>query len=100
MRKCLSALLTLAFMVTCGAFPVSEGHAQEAASSQQLQLGIIVTRTSEEAQAVLKALKAGMDFGVLAKEKSIDSTADDGGYMGQMNPGGLKIGRASCRGRG
>src|ERR1039457_565838 len=90
MRKCLSALLTLAFMVTCGAFPVSEGHEQEAGSSQQLQLGIIVTRTSEERQAVMKALKAGMDFGVLAKEKSIDSTADDGGDMGQMNPGGLK----------
>jgi hypothetical protein len=32
--------------------------------ANEMHVGMIVTRTSEEAQAVLKALKAGMDFGV------------------------------------
>jgi hypothetical protein len=74
MPKCRSALFALALIVTFGAFLVSKAHAQEAASSQELQVGIIVTRTSETAQDVLKELNAGMDFGVLAKEKSIDPT--------------------------
>jgi len=30
---------------------------------------------------VIKELKTGTDFGVLAKENSIDATADDGGYL-------------------
>jgi len=89
MPKCLSALLALALMVTAGAFLVPDGHAQEAAPPQEVHLGIIVTRTSEEAQAVLKALNAGMDFGVLAKENSIDPSADNGGYLGQLNPADL-----------
>jgi tetratricopeptide (TPR) repeat protein len=89
MPKFLSALLALALMVTAGAFLVSDEHAQEAAPPQEVHLGIIVTRTSEEAQAVLKALNAGMDFGVLAKENSIDPSADNGGYLGQLNPADL-----------
>jgi hypothetical protein len=58
-----------------------------AASSQSLSAqggaypGIIVTRTAADASDVLTQLKAGMDFGVLAKEHSIDPTADDGGSL-------------------
>jgi len=86
MPKCRSALFALALMVTAGAFLVSKTYAQEAASSEELHVGIIVTRTSETAQAVLKELNAGKDFCVLAKEKSIDPTADDGGYIGSKVP--------------
>ena len=89
MPKGHSALLTLALMAAAGAFLVSEGHAQETAPSQELHLGILITHTSEEAQAVLKALNAGMDFGVLAKEHSIDPSANNGGYLGQLNPAEL-----------
>jgi hypothetical protein len=51
---------------------------------------IIVTRTAEQAQEVRRELKAGREFGVTAKGKSIDSTADEGGYMGRMNPEQLR----------
>jgi len=39
---------------------------------------------------VLEKLKAGYDFATLAKEKSIDPTADSGGFMGRMNLAGLR----------
>jgi len=59
--------------------------AQQDAASHPVELGIIVTATESEATEVLKQLNAGWDFSVLAKEKSIDSTAVDGGYMGKQN---------------
>ncbi len=55
-------------------------------SPRSVELGIIVAPTSEEAEKILKKLKAGTDFGVLAKENSIDTTADDGGYLGRLSP--------------
>ena len=82
MPNCRGALLALALMWNAGFFVGSKAHAQEAASARELHVGIIITRTSEAAQAVLQALNAGMDFGVLAKENSIDPSADDGGYIG------------------
>jgi tetratricopeptide (TPR) repeat protein len=60
--------------------------AQQQSNSPSLELGIIVTPTAEQAEKVIKELKTGTDFGVLAKENSIDATADDGGYLGRMNP--------------
>lgn len=60
-------------------------HAQQPADSHPVDLGILVTSSQSEADAVLKQLNAGFDFSVLAKEKSIDSTAVDGGYMGNMS---------------
>jgi len=75
-------------------------------TSPHIELGIIVTSTEAEAQSVLGRLNAGWDFGVLAKEKSIDVTAIDGGYFGrftvsQLQPeietavAGLKVGQLS-----
>jgi hypothetical protein len=60
--------------------------AQEERNSPSVELGIIVTPTVEQAEKVIKEFKAGTDFGVLAKENSIDSTADDGGYLGRISP--------------
>ncbi len=71
-----------------------------------VNLGILVTAKESEAQDALKQLRAGMDFAVLAKEKSIDATAKDGGSMGrlrlsELNPAlreaakGLKAGQFS-----
>jgi hypothetical protein len=82
MPKCRGALLALALIWNAGFVAGAKAHAQEAAAPHELHIGIIVTRTSEAAQAVLQALKAGMDFGVLAKENSVDPSADDGGYIG------------------
>src|SRR6204780_2252861 len=62
-------------------------RSQQAESQPEVYVGMIVTRSAEDAQAVLNQLKAGMDFGVLAKEKSIDPSSNDGGYVGgQLTP--------------
>jgi len=61
----------------------------EDASAPQVDLGIIVTHTEAEAADVLRQLNAGMDFSVLAAEKSIDHTASAGGYMGHVSPAQL-----------
>jgi FG-GAP-like repeat/PPIC-type PPIASE domain/ASPIC and UnbV len=67
------------------------GCAQQVQGSNEEEIGIIVTKTAEQAHETLKALRAGMDFGVIAKENSIDSTAVEGGYMGRMNPEALRV---------
>jgi tetratricopeptide (TPR) repeat protein len=79
--------LILAFFLT--ALP-SPGVAQQSDVSSALHLGIIVTRTTEQASGVLKKLSAGWDFGVLARENSIDPSADQGGYLGRLRPEGLR----------
>jgi len=55
-----------------------------------MDIGIIVSSSNSEAELVLKQLRAGQDFFVLAKEKSTDATAIDGGYMGRLNPAQLR----------
>jgi cytochrome oxidase Cu insertion factor (SCO1/SenC/PrrC family)/tetratricopeptide (TPR) repeat protein len=44
--------------------------------------GLILSATRTDAEKISKELAAGADFGVLAKEKSIDPSARDGGYLG------------------
>jgi tetratricopeptide (TPR) repeat protein len=65
--------------------------AQTQDTAHKIQLGIIVLPTLEDAQAAVKLLNAGQDFAVLAKEKSIDATATDGGYMGNLDPSELRV---------
>jgi len=60
--------------------------AERADIPRSAEIGILVTATLPQAIEVSNELKAGMDFGVLAKEKSIDPTAKDGGYMGRLDP--------------
>jgi tetratricopeptide (TPR) repeat protein len=84
------------FAIACVALTVSPnlltncGCAQLPDAAPEKELGIIVTQSQEQAQEVLRELKAGMDFGVEAKEHSIDSTAADGGYLGHVNPADLR----------
>ena len=53
-------------------------------------LRIIVVASTEQAQQILIRLRNGEDFAALAKEKSVDATADDGGYMGKVDPAALR----------
>jgi len=64
--------------------------AQQTETSSELHLGIIVTHTAEQADVVLKKLNGGWDFGVLARENSIDPSADQGGYLGRLRPDELR----------
>ena len=51
---------------------------------------LIVVASFEEAEAVLRLLDKGGDFETLAKERSTDPTATDGGYLGKLHPGTLR----------
>src|ERR1700677_4711281 len=79
-------VLALIFLV---AF-LPNAQAQQAADSQELELGVLITARAEDAAAILKQLKAGADFGVLAREKSIDTTAAQGGYLGRLSLASLR----------
>src|SRR5271156_1817290 len=86
-RRRMAALvwLQLLFATVTSTLFLAPARSQQAGSPPEVPLGMIVTRTAEEAQAVLNELKAGMDFGVLAKEKSVDPSSDDGGYIGGLS---------------
>jgi hypothetical protein len=53
-------------------------------------LRIIVVSSLEKAERILDRLKQGQDFAVLARQESIDSTADDGGLIGKIDPANLR----------
>jgi hypothetical protein len=91
MSKWNIAVPALWLMVSISAFFLPSARSQQAESPPEVYVGMIVTRTAEEAQAVLNELKAGMDFGVLAKEKSIDPSSDDGGYIGGLSSAQLTL---------
>lgn len=76
------------FLLLIGSAPLM--RAQQGEIFHEAEVGIIVTGTSDDAAEILKQLKAGMDFGVLAKEKSTDPTSVDGGYMGRLSPEQLR----------
>lgn len=76
-------LLVLAFLVFC--FVPTEGQ-----QNSHLGLRIIVVGSEPEAQQILERLRKSEDFAALAKEKSTDSTAEDGGYMGAPDPASLR----------
>ena len=84
----IAAFTASVLLVAISSFPVA---AQAGSASLELDLGIIVMPTQDGAEAVLKQLNAGADFSVLAKEKSTDATSVDGGYLGKMDPKGLRL---------
>jgi hypothetical protein len=58
--------------------------------TDEVELQVIVVRSPEEAQQVIERLKKGTDFSQLAREKSIDPTAENGGFMGRLSLGALR----------
>jgi len=51
---------------------------------------MMVVDSVDEAERILKQLESGFDFGVLAREKSTDATAIDGGFLGKVDPASLR----------
>jgi len=74
----------------CASLYGQSAKPEGSAKPKEVALQVIVVNTPEQAQRVLERLKAGYDFASLAKEKSIDPTADSGGYMGRMDPASLR----------
>lgn len=64
--------------------------AGQASASRVVGLQILVVDSPTEADKALQRLKAGEDFAAVAKQISTDTTASDGGYMGQIDPGTLR----------
>jgi tetratricopeptide (TPR) repeat protein len=58
--------------------------------TKEVGISIIVVDSERAAQQVLAQLHRGADFAALAKEKSTDPTAADGGYMGKLDPSTLR----------
>src|SRR5215467_14282410 len=79
-----------AFGLVCALLYGQSAKPDVNAKPSEVALQVIVVSTSEQASQVLTRLKAGYDFAALAKEKSIDPTADSGGYMGRMDPASLR----------
>jgi tetratricopeptide (TPR) repeat protein len=65
----------------------SEG--QDAAQTP-LELRILVVNTQSEAERILQQLRTGEDFAALARQKSIDPSASDGGSLGRVSPESLR----------
>jgi hypothetical protein len=70
------------------AFLLLAGAAGSEAPS--LSLRIIVVSTREQAVDISEQLRKGADFAALARQKSTDSTAADGGSMGKVDPTTLR----------
>jgi hypothetical protein len=62
----------------------------ESASTKAIAVRLIVVDSAGEAEKILDRLKAGDDFAVLAREKSVDATAIDGGLLGEVDPATLR----------
>jgi len=60
------------------------------AGQDAVPLRMIVVNSADEAEKIQAELKRGADFAVLAREKSVDATAIDGGLMGRVDPGTLR----------
>jgi tetratricopeptide (TPR) repeat protein len=60
------------------------------ASLGPIPLRLIVAGSAADAEKILEQLKNGADFGVLAREKSLDATSIDGGFLGVVDPATLR----------
>jgi len=66
-------------------------RAWQASETAVVPLQVIVVSSAAEARLVRDRLKNGEDFAALAREKSIDPYADQGGYVGEVDPATLRI---------
>ena len=79
------ALALFLSVIFCAPSLVSQtSPTQSSAPPGQVALAIIVVSSQEKATRILDQLKQGQDFAKLAKQESIDSTAEEGGFMGRV----------------
>jgi tetratricopeptide (TPR) repeat protein len=79
----------VASAILCGCFAANASpHGQN--GPREVVLQVIVVNSAEKAQEILQRLKNGENFEQLAKEQSLDPTADSGGYLGKYAPDDLR----------
>jgi len=83
-----AAVPSLALALLCLIFAPDRGRGDE---SRAIPVAIIVTAGEGEAAKILDLLKHGEDFAALARQHSIDPTASGGGYLGKVDPDGLRL---------
>src|SRR6476646_10786020 len=59
-------------------------------TSTGIPLRILVLNSAEEAARLRAEVEKGVDFAVLAREKSVDATSIDGGLLGNVDPSTLR----------
>lgn len=69
----------------------SYSQGAEKARTAAISLGVIVVETPAEAEQILESLKKGADFATMARNKSIDATANEGGFIGALDPLELRV---------
>ena len=57
--------------------------------TEELRASHILVKTEDEARAIIKQLDGGADFAKLAKEKSTDASAGNGGDLGYFSDGDM-----------
>ena len=88
----LRTIVTCFFFLTAVVTGAAEGPAAQSLDGpENLDIGIIVVPSRTDIDDVVRALRAGIDFSVLAREKSTDATAVDGGYLGKIAPERLRV---------
>jgi hypothetical protein len=65
-------------------------NASPSEPSDELDLAIIQVSSQREAEQILEQLRAGGDFPALARERSSDPSAKDGGHMGVLRLSDLR----------
>ena len=85
-----AAPIAFLVMIVFSALVSLMAQSPQAAPSGLVSLRIIVVNSPGEAQQILGLLRYGWNFAGLAREKSTDSTAADGGYMGKIDPASLR----------
>ncbi|HXB70666.1 MAG TPA: FG-GAP-like repeat-containing protein [Candidatus Acidoferrales bacterium] len=65
-------------------------RAEQDTSPNTIPLRLIVVNSATQAGQILEALNSGADFAVMAREKSVDATSLDGGFLGSVDPASLR----------
>lgn len=92
-RRPWRTLLSIFLLLTLvhGSFSQTSSRGQGGPSGA-IALRVIVVSSAAEAQQILDRLQKGEDFGIIAKDKSIDPTAEDYGYLGRVDVATLRPG--------
>ena len=80
-RKIFGVMASLAMVSACS---LAAGQSRSESTADEVTLRTIVVSSAESAQRIVERLQKGEDFALLAKQQSIDATAEDGGFMGEL----------------
>jgi len=75
------AIVSILFL----SFNSSTISSAQSSGRDEVLLRVIVVNTENEAKQILEELKSGKEFGTIAKNKSIDPSAEDFGYLGKVD---------------